>query len=106
MLKPLGNVRFNQGSLLAQVRELGFDIQQTARADVLVEDALKTSAIEGEKLDPDAVRSSVGRQLGLPDAGLNYVQDQKAGFLPLSYEWWHFNGMPKDEARNKYKIIE
>ncbi|MDJ0816147.1 MAG: M15 family metallopeptidase [Desulfobacterales bacterium] len=31
---------------------------------------------------------------------------QKAGFLPLSYEWWHFNGMPKDQARRKYKIIE
>jgi zinc D-Ala-D-Ala dipeptidase len=31
---------------------------------------------------------------------------RKAGFLPLSYEWWHFNGMPKDEARKKYKIIE
>ena len=31
---------------------------------------------------------------------------KKAGFFPLSYEWWHFNGMPKDEARNKYKIIE
>jgi D-alanyl-D-alanine dipeptidase len=31
---------------------------------------------------------------------------QKAGFIPLSYEWWHFNGMPKDEARKKYQIIE
>ena len=31
---------------------------------------------------------------------------KKAGFIPLSYEWWHFNGMPKDEARKKYKIIE
>jgi D-alanyl-D-alanine dipeptidase len=31
---------------------------------------------------------------------------QKAGFISLSYEWWHFNGMPKDEARKKYKIIE
>lgn len=31
---------------------------------------------------------------------------QKAGFIPLSYEWWHFNGMPKDEARKKYPIIE
>lgn len=29
-----------------------------------------------------------------------------AGFLPLSYEWWHFIGMPKSEARRKYKIIE
>jgi D-alanyl-D-alanine dipeptidase len=29
-----------------------------------------------------------------------------AGFIPLSYEWWHFNGMPKDEARKRYTIIE
>ena len=31
---------------------------------------------------------------------------KKAGFIPLSYEWWHFNGMPKEEARKKYLIIE
>lgn len=81
LLKPLGDVRFNQGSLIAQIRELGFDIQQTARADVLVEEALKTSAIEGEVLDPEAVRSSVGRQLGIPDTSLKYVQDKKADGL-------------------------
>lgn len=81
LLKPLGDVRFNQGSLIAQIRELGFDIQQTARADVLVEEALKTSAIEGESLDPDAVRSSVGRHLGIPDAGFKNVNDQKADGL-------------------------
>ncbi len=77
LLKPLGDVRFSQGSLIAQIRELGFEIQQTARADVLVEETLKTSAIEGEKLDPDAVRSSVGRRLGLPHAGLKDVRDKK-----------------------------
>ena len=31
---------------------------------------------------------------------------KKAGFLPLSFEWWHFNGMSKDQARRKYTIIE
>ncbi|MCD4723140.1 MAG: Fic family protein [Desulfobacula sp.] len=77
LLKPLGNIRFSQGALITQIKELGFEIQQTARADVLVEEVLKTSAIEGEKLDPDAVRSSVGRRLGLPDAGLKEVRDQK-----------------------------
>ncbi len=30
----------------------------------------------------------------------------KAEFYPLSYEWWHFNGMKKDDARSKYSIIE
>ena len=77
LLKPLGNIRFSQGALITQIKELGFEIQQTARADVLVEEALKTSAIEGEKLDPNAVRSSVGRRLGLPDAGLKEIRDQK-----------------------------
>ena len=81
LLKSLGDVRYNQGSLTAQVRELGFDIQQTARVDVLVEEALKTSAIEGETLNPEAVRSSVGRQLGIPDAGLKHIQDQRADGL-------------------------
>jgi D-alanyl-D-alanine dipeptidase len=31
---------------------------------------------------------------------------KKACFSPLSYEWWHFNGIPKDEARKIYTIIE
>jgi D-alanyl-D-alanine dipeptidase len=31
---------------------------------------------------------------------------KKAGFIPLSHEWWHFNGLPKDLARKKYVIIE
>ncbi|WP_051148604.1 M15 family metallopeptidase [Desulfospira joergensenii] len=31
---------------------------------------------------------------------------KKVGFFPLSYEWWHFNGMAKDKARKKYNIIE
>lgn len=31
---------------------------------------------------------------------------QKAGFLPLNFEWWHFNGLSKEIARQTYKIIE
>lgn len=31
---------------------------------------------------------------------------EKAGFYPLSFEWWHFNGMQKSVARKKYRIIE
>jgi D-alanyl-D-alanine dipeptidase len=29
-----------------------------------------------------------------------------AGFHPLSFEWWHFEGMEKVKARQLYKIIE
>lgn len=30
----------------------------------------------------------------------------EAGFIPLSFEWWHFNGMSKDEARRRFQIIK
>ncbi len=81
LLKPLGNLRYSQGSLLTLMQELGFENQQIVRADVLVEEALKTSAIEGEKLDPIAVRSSVGRRLGILNAGLQDIREQKADGL-------------------------
>ena len=78
LLKFLGNCRFQQGSLLTQMRELGFEVQQQARAEVLIEEALKTSEIEGERLDPNAVRSSVARRLGLPSAGMPEARSQHA----------------------------
>lgn len=78
LLKYLGDCRFRQGALLIQMRELGFEIQQQARAEVLIAEALKTSEIEGERLDPNAVRSSVARRLGLPLAGLPAIRNQQA----------------------------
>jgi Fic family protein len=38
--------------------------------EVLTREGLTTSAIEGEKLDPHSVRSSIARRLGLPTAGM------------------------------------
>lgn len=78
LLRSLGDCRFQQGSLLSQMRELGFEVQQQARAEVLIEEALKTSEIEGERLDPNAVRSSVARRLGLPSAGVSAIRNQHA----------------------------
>jgi len=31
---------------------------------------------------------------------------KSAGFFPLSFEWWHFNGMEKEKARKTLTIIE
>lgn len=75
LIDPLGRCRFQQGALLARMGELGFEVKQQARAEVLIEEAIQTSAIEGERLDPNAVRSSVARRLGLPSAGLQLRND-------------------------------
>lgn len=75
LLAPLGECRRLQGRLLEKVQGLGFELETEAEADVLVEEAVQTSAIEGERLDEKAVRSSVARRLGLPSAGLPVSRD-------------------------------
>jgi Fic family protein len=72
LLMPLGESRLLQGKLLSKVAALGFDLEHQAQAEILVEEAVKTSAIEGEHLDVQSVRSSVARKLGLPAAGLPF----------------------------------
>lgn len=72
LLTPLGECRLLQGKLLSKVASLGFNLEHQAQAEILVEEAIKTSAIEGEPLDVQSVRSSVARKLGLPSAGLPF----------------------------------
>lgn len=70
LLSLLGLCRLLQGKLLSKVSSLGLSLETQAHAEILSEEIVKTSAIEGEKLDPRSVRSSVARKLGLPSAGL------------------------------------
>lgn len=67
---PLAAARLAQGKVLGAERLLDPSLSLEAVAAILVEDGVTTSAIEGERLDPRAVRSSVARRLGLPTAGL------------------------------------
>ena len=70
LITPLGECRLAQGKLLSRVRSLGINIDNEARAEILSVEALKTSEIEGEKLDVKSLRSSVSKRLGLAHAGL------------------------------------
>jgi Fic family protein len=66
---PLAEVRHQQGRLRGRMEGLGFPLQQEAALDTLTMDVVKTSEIEGEILNPDQVRSSVARRLGMDIAG-------------------------------------
>ena len=66
LLKPLSKLRILQGKLLGRVVSLDIKLETEAQADVLVEEAVRTAEIEGQKLNRDAVRSSVAARLGLP----------------------------------------
>jgi Fic family protein len=58
-----------QGAMEGKAGAIGLDRAGEVAADVLAQEVVATAAIEGEKLDPTAVRSSVMRHLGLADTG-------------------------------------
>ena len=62
---PLAQVHRAQGMLAGRMAELGLPQRDQATLQVLTPEVITTSAIEGERLDLDAVRSSVARKLGL-----------------------------------------
>ncbi len=67
---PLSAVRHEQGRLLGRMEALGFHLRAEANLAVLTGEVVKSSAIEGEVLDPGEVRSSLARHLGLDAGGL------------------------------------
>ena len=66
----LGQVSREQGRLLGRMQDLGFDLRREAQLSTLTEDVVRSSEIEGEKLDSDQVRSSIARRLGMDVGGL------------------------------------
>ena len=79
----LATVRNKQGRLLGRMDSLGFDLRSQANVTVLTQEIVKSSAIEGEKLNPEEVRSSIRRRLGLDVAGLPTPSRNVEGFVQV-----------------------
>jgi len=70
-LRPqLDTVRLLQGRLLGRTELAPKQADLDVEMDALIQNAIRTSEIEGEHLDVGSVRSSVARQLGLERAGM------------------------------------
>jgi Fic family protein len=70
LAQTLSAVRHKQGKHLGKMEALGFDLRTEASVTALTNEIVKSSAIEGEQLDTNEVRSSIARKLGLDVAGL------------------------------------
>lgn len=70
-------VRHHQGKVLSLFGASGVVASNNARVEAFVEEVSKSSEIEGVKFDPEHVRSSLCRRLGLdfPDAGKSVPRD-------------------------------
>ena len=70
LASKLAEVRHRQGRLLGRMEGLGFELRLEASLGMLTSDVVKSSAIEGENLNPQEVRSSIARRLGIDAAVL------------------------------------
>ncbi len=70
ILMLLTEVRNLQGQVVGRMGTLGFDLRNQANLEIHTQDVLKSTEIEGEILNPDQVRSSIARRLGLDISGL------------------------------------
>ncbi|MGD0797750.1 MAG: Fic family protein [Acidobacteriaceae bacterium] len=95
----LVDVRHRQGRLIGRMETLGFPLRTEAVLQTLTEDVLKSSEIEGEKLDRDQVRSSIARRLGLDIGGLIPSDRDVEGVVEMMLDATQFYDKPLTAAR-------
>lgn len=118
LITTLGKVRNLQGKLIGQMETLGFNLRDEASLETLTLEVITSTEIEGEILNPEQVRSSIARRLGLDIAGLvpsdrnvdgvvDMVLDAVQNYrLPLTKERlfdWHYSLFPTGRS-GMYKI--
>lgn len=82
----LSQARHLQGQLMGKMASIGFDLKQEAFWETLTQDVLKTSEIEGEFLQPEQVRSSIARHLGMDIAGLTPSDRHVDGVVQMTLD--------------------
>jgi Fic family protein len=83
LAEPLASVRHRQGRLIGHMEALGFSLRQEAVLQTLTEDVLRSSEIEGEKLDAGQVRSSIARRLGMDVGALKPADRHVEGVVEM-----------------------
>lgn len=72
-----------QGRLLGRLADVGIELRDQASLAAVTDDVVKTSEIEGERLDVASVRSSVARRLGIDIGALAPVDRHVEGVVDM-----------------------
>lgn len=99
LAEPLAAVRHRQGMLLGYMEALGFITRQEATLQTLTADVLKTSEIEGEKLNLEQVRSSIARHLGIDIGALKPADRHVDGVVEMTLDATQNYGQPLSRKR-------
>jgi len=95
----LGEVRNLQGRLIGKMSAFGFSLQKEAVLNTLTVEALKTSEIEGEKLNLAQVRSSIARRLGIEISDWVYSDRNVEGVVEMMIDATQNYTHPLSEER-------
>lgn len=95
----LARVTLERGRLLGGVQALGFKLAEEATLRVLTEDVIKSSEIEGDKLNPESVRSSLARRLGLDIGALAPADRNVDGVVEMVLDATQRYDQPLTEQR-------
>src|SRR5215471_21421369 len=95
----MASVRHRQGRLIGHMEALGFNLQQEAVLQTLTSDVLKSSEIEGEKLDAGQVRSSIARRLGMDIGALKAADRNVEGVVEMMLDATRHYDQPLTEER-------
>ena len=101
----LAEVRHRQGRRIGHMEALGFELRQEAVLETLTADVLKSSEIEGEKLDAEQVRSSIARRLGMEIGGLERADRNVEGVVEMMLDATRRYDPPLTAARLCREIL-
>src|SRR5437763_4228802 len=99
LAEPLASVRHRQGRLTGHMEALGFNLRQEAVLQTLTADVLKSSEIEGEKLDAEQVRSSIARRLGMNIGALKPADRHVEGVVEMTLDATRHYNQPLENER-------
>ncbi len=86
LAEPLAEASRAQGLLMGRLADVGWALQAEASLAALTADVVKTSAIEGELLNVESVRSSIARRLGVDIGALAPVDRHVEGVVDMVLE--------------------
>lgn len=99
LASKLADLRHRQGRLLGRMEGLSFELKREASLSTLTDDVVKSSAIEGENLNPEEVRSSIARRLGMDIAGLVPAGRDVEGIVEMMLDATQQFSKPLTKAR-------
>src|SRR6478736_2205765 len=95
----LSTARYKQGVLLGKMQALGYQLKKEATLAALTEETVKSSAIEGEELNAESVRSSLARRMGLEAAGTRPADRHVEGVVEMMLDATQNYAAPLTEER-------